>query len=358
MSILDKRTLHIHYIMTHGIGDVIMTIPVLKKIGSKRSVDFSITVNTETEAAVIRELCPDIRLSFFNFGEILNKSGYLIAVIKLIKYIRSFSPDIVLTQFDITSYKSSIVSFLSGAKFRVGWKGWFSFLNTHTLIPSGLHKLEENLKVLQVLNIAISKDDIKYPVYNPDINKINQPMLQSLLTSDFVNIAIGPGSKELDKHKRWPKENFSLLINKFLDNNKNYNIILLGNNHEKNLCADIANNIKDKQKIWNLAGQVSITELITILGFVDLTITNCNGISHLACVASNHIIGLYGPTNYKITGPISDKFIPVTADLECSPCFSRDYETGCGNPICMERIMVDDVYAKAISLLSHLSTVD
>ena len=110
----SKQPLHIHYLMTHGIGDVVMTVPVLKKIAHDRPVKFSITVYTETEATVIQALCPELKIDFIYFYPLISGNNGFSAFLKLIRKIRMFSPDIILTQFQITSHKSSIISFLSG----------------------------------------------------------------------------------------------------------------------------------------------------------------------------------------------------------------------------------------------------
>jgi heptosyltransferase-2 len=119
---------------------------------------------------------------------------------------------------------------------------------------------------------------------------------------------------------------------------------LIGNDKEEMLCDDIIEKIDQKANVTNFAGKTSIQQLFYLLSKVDLTITNCNGISHLACTANSPLIGLYGPTDYRVTGPISKNFVPITAGLDCSPCFRRDYRFGCGDPVCMEKISVDKVY--------------
>ena len=46
-------------------------------------------------------------------------------------------------------------------------------------------------------------------------------------------IVFAPGSGELEKHKRWPYENYSKLANLLIKNN--INIIVIGSKNEKNL---------------------------------------------------------------------------------------------------------------------------
>jgi len=347
------KPLHVHYFMPQGIGDVIMTIPAIKIIAEKKTVIFSITVKSEIEATVIREICPDLNIDFIILQDIINKSNTLISFFTLIKKIRIFSPDIILTQFNVSAAKSSLTSFFSGVKIRLGWKGPFSFLNTLTLSPSGLHKIAENIKSTKILEIDSKNFRVEYPLFKSNRIESSNAQQNTILQSSKTKIAISPGSQEFDNHKRWPKSNFSMLINKIQDNHKNISISLIGDEKEIQLCEDIIQNVDQKENVTNLAGKTSIQELLFFLSKVHLTITNCNGISHMACTVNSPIIGLYGPTDYKKTGPISKTFVPITAGLDCSPCYQRDYRFGCGDPVCMEKIVVDQVYQTVNKIIEN-----
>ena len=352
------KKLHIHYLLTHGIGDIVMGAPVLHALAKRRPVNFSITVKSEVEAQVINELCPGLNIKYIYFQNILNKKGTIRSFLILIKEIRKLSPDVIIALYGIKSQKSSLISFLSGIKIRIGWKGPFSFLNTLTLEPKGIHKIDENLRVLQVLNSEANENEKVYLKYKPKVIEFSNPKLENNTTTNNIKIVVSPGSGELEKHKRWPEERFSLLINKIHTEFKNAMVFLVGVKRERNLCEQILENVNDKQRVLNLAGDLDVRDLLLLLKQVDLTITNCNGVSHLACSAESPIIGLYGPTDFRITGPKSKNFIPVTLGLDCAPCYSKDYLTGCGNPICIEHIRVDDVFVKVIDLFRKINIIN
>jgi heptosyltransferase-2 len=340
--------------MTHGIGDVVMTVPVLKVIARNKDVQFSITVKSETEATVINELCPELDIKYIYFQDILRRKGQILAFLILSNRIRRLAPDIIIAQYSIDAPKSSIASFFAGVKKRVGWKGPFSFLNTFTLETSGAHKIEENLRVLKSLNIVPEKNDVSYPMFTPITIEFNSSHLKNKLDSNKIKIVISPGSGEAEKHKRWPAKHFSLLLDKIVSDYENVSVFFVGTEREKSLCQEIVAKVKNKQSLFNLAGELSVTDLLLLLTKASLTISNCNGVSHLACCANSPIIGLYGPTNHKITAPISDSFVPLTAGLDCAPCYRKGYETGCENPICMDRIQVEDVYIKVKNILKKI----
>jgi heptosyltransferase-2 len=330
--------------MPQGIGDVIMTIPVISELVKRDKSHISISVKSQTEALILGELCQDIDIDFIILNEIFENNSTLISFFKVIHRLRRLSPDIIFTQFNVSAVKSSLTSFFAGVKTRVGWSGPFSFLNTLTLEPSGLHKIAENLKSLAVLNYALNDIELVYPKFHGNPPNKTRPELSEILNSDSKKIAISPGSQDFDSHKRWPKLYFSELINKILSDDDSIQVYMIGDKNEITLCDDIIQAVDKKERISNLSGKTSIPELLYFLSRMQLTITNCNGTSHMACVADSPIIGIYGPTDYQITGPISDKFVPITAGLDCSPCYRRDYRFGCGDPVCMENIAVDKVY--------------
>jgi lipopolysaccharide heptosyltransferase II len=347
------KKMHVHYLITHGIGDAVMTVPVIKALTKKKFIDLSITVKSKTEAQVIDLLCPELNIQYIYYQELRKEKRLINTLFTLIKKIRKFKPDVILSQFGVTAQKSSILSFLSGVKIRIGWKGPFSFLNTYSLVPSGAHKIDENLKALKILKISYDKNDASYPTFTSKSSEFKSPLLRKKFIIHSLKILIGPGSTELEKHKRWPAIQYNSLIKKILNEYDDIQIFIAGNQEEWRMCQQITEGISDGQNVINLAGKLTIRELIFLLSRVHLTISGCTGIAHLACSTHTPIIGLYGPTNYNITGPRSDNFFPITAGLECSPCYRRGYETGCGNPLCMKQISVEKVYRKVKNILNN-----
>jgi len=335
---------HIHYLMPHGMGDIVTVVPVLKYLSESGEISLSISVKGKLEADVIRLLCPQVEFRFFYFQEIFKSNNPLKSFLLLARRIRQIKPDIIIAQFGVDSKKSSLLSLFSGAKVRIGWAGTLSFLNTNTLRPIGQHKINENIRVLHNIKMDFFNLPASYPEYISTGDTFEQSVINELILKNPINIVISPGSGEIEKHKRWPSRYYSSLISMVLSNYKNITIFLVGSSTERDLCENIRKNSENRTNVHNLAGQTNIKELLELLSRAQLTITNCNGVSHLACTTKSRIIGLYGPTDHRITGPKSPLFIPVTAGLECAPCYAKEYITGCGNPICMERISVESVF--------------
>lgn len=157
-------------------------------------------------------------------------------------------------------------------------------------------------------------------------------------------ISIAPGSGEIENHKRWPQNKFTRLINAIHEKIPNIGIILLGNRIEINLNESIEKSVINKELVFNFTGKTSIEETAHLLYLCNLTIANCNGLSHLASAVGSKVIGLYGPTDPKFTGPFTSRLFAVSLKMSCSPCYKRGYITGCGNPVCLSDLTVKQVF--------------
>jgi len=86
----------------------------------------------------------------------------------------------------------------------------------------------------------------------------------------------------------------------------------------------LANLVSEKMNSPSIivAGEYSFTMVAALLQKAKLCITNDTSILHLAdAVETDVIISLWGPTNYKKSGPRNHRNIFIISELECSPCY-------------------------------------
>lgn len=100
----------------------------------------------------------------------------------------------------------------------------------------------------------------------------------------------------------------------------------------------------------NLAGQTSLPALAAVMRKCDLVITSDGGPMHLAAAVGVPVIALFGPTDPERWGPLSRQAEVFYRATDCGPC---DRATTCiRKPRCVDRTSVDEVVAKATSMLS------
>ena len=311
----------------HGIGDAIMTCEAINDLFEKSDCYF--LVSDQVTSNLIEIITSTPKNNIFILKKGLNFR--IIEIIRLFLRLLSYKFDASICQFGVSSAQYSLMTFLLMIPIRVGWGGTLSFLNTNNISAENKHKIEATRDIADCvsnkLNLFYSSNILK------KIAQINK----------HGNIILGISSFEDEKHKRWSLDNFSELCKLIYRDFPDRKILLLGSRDEKNY-ADILVKMCPIPTLNNKCGHYSIGESCSIIRDAALVIANCNAISHIAGYFGVPIIGLYGPTDPNITGPISPVFIPIRANISCAPCYSPRNNQGCSNPICMDKIIPAKVY--------------
>jgi heptosyltransferase II len=323
-------------IATHGLGDLVMLLPVLK------SYDFTgfhvtILLKGKAEQDLLHSIKLPFRINIFLFSEY----GSIPKKISLIKHLRHYSFTYVIPQAGVSLSKFALLFFLLK---KVGYNNYLTFLRymiSHR-IDKGKHKALINHDIFGLTNLKYNvKKKLIYPELKFSVEEEASFITQSF--SDYKNIIIAPGSGIVEAHKRWSSEKYVLLIDRLLEVHDDVAITVVGSSSELKLMSYIKSRCIPDNRLSFKAGILSISQLLLLISKAKLVISNCNGVSHLAALCQTHIIGLYGPTDPKFTGPFGVSFDSVTLNLDCSPCYNKDYIQGCGNPVCMEGITVKKV---------------
>ena len=153
-------------------------------------------------------------------------------------------------------------------------------------------------------------------------------------------VGINPGAS-YGNAKRWYPEEFAKVASEL---SKKYEIVIFGGPNEKNIAADIEKSLIDKgvSNYQNLAGQTSISELISHIANLDLFITGDSGPMHLAASFKVPTVAIFGPTEDRVTSQwMNDKSIIIKKNLDCQPCMKRTCPLKHHN--CMSLIKAADV---------------
>jgi heptosyltransferase II len=347
----DIKGKNVHIINPHGIGDVVMMVPLVAKVLHYNPSQLSFTLKSPLEAEVLQLFFSSASFNYV-FMQSIYKNKAVVALFFYVRSLRKLHLDLILTAFGTNPKQASIVSFFSGASVRIGWKNKFDFLNTSSLYSMrGLHKVNKHLNLLDNKSRVPSLFPHEY--FQGDqsmIGNIREKLFE--LGVNFKNdylIAIAPGSGDIESHKRWPIEKYRELIDKFATVSR-IKFVLVGSNSEQFLGREIASG-NNNTIVINQIGKLTITETAHLLSFCKLAVCNCNGLSHLAAGVGINVLGLYGPTNPYLTGPYSDKFQSISLSYNCSPCYQKGFIRGCGEPLCMIDIPVSLVYKKIMNIL-------
>ncbi|MES2308091.1 MAG: glycosyltransferase family 9 protein, partial [Verrucomicrobiota bacterium] len=89
----------------------------------------------------------------------------------------------------------------------------------------------------------------------------------------------------------------------------------------------------------------SLAELIQRLRTVRLVLGNDSGAMHLAAFLRTPAVAIFGSTEPKLTGPMSEAVTVLREHVVCSPCFLRKCPLDFA---CMKKISVDQVVAACL----------
>ena len=162
-------------------------------------------------------------------------------------------------------------------------------------------------------------------------------------------VAVFPGS--VWATKKWTREGFTELIQKLLKDG--LQVHLMGGPAERNLCEEIA---ADCPGAVVTAGKFSVAESISELQRFDLVICNDSASAHMAAYQGVPVISIFGPTVSAMGfRPWSNHaYIIENSTMSCRPCGKHGHhQCPLGHHLCMKSISAAEVYQRASALMGN-----
>jgi len=318
-----------------SLGDIIHTFPALSIIRK--------TFPTSYIAWLINE----------NFKEVLEGQPYLDEIIVFPRYVFfrkgvPFFKELRRRGFDIAIdlqglFRSALISLLSGAKERIGFRDgreFSSLFYTHPIDiePDVLHAVDRNIRLASYICGGIFDTDFTFNVSHRATRKIEK-LFQELDVHGQI-IALSPVSRW--SSKMWLEERWASLADKLSEKGT---VFFLGSHGEEKVVQGIMEKMKTHS--FSLAGKLDLQELAAFLSRSRLLVTLDSGTMHVASVLRVPIVSLFGSTDPAHCGPYGQDNGIVKADVHCSGC----YRTHCREMKCMKDIGVDLVFAKVENIL-------
>ena len=295
-------------IQTAFIGDLILTTSFIREVFKKyKNPEIHILIKSGTEEILSNN--PYIK-QIISYDKKMNKS--LLYFFKFLNKIRNEKYEICYSPH--FSHRSSIISFFSGAKKRIGYlQAGFSFLLTTKINRplKGIHEVDKLFSLLetdQVFELSSKRPEIF-------INE-SKITIQKNLPDEFICIA----ASSLWETKRMPENKFVELILEFRKSNT-LPIILIGSKADFELCETILSN-SNKKDIYNFAGKTSLSELAYLISKSKLVVSNDSSPIHFASAFNIPTLMIYGATIPEFGySTLSDhQYISEVKELSCRPC--------------------------------------
>ena len=220
--------------------------------------------------------------------------------------------------------RSGIVSKLSGAKTRVGFhqkssrEGNHRFNTILVKVPTHpIHKIKKNLLLLEAIGLHTDKATPILPE-NPEFAKTVKGTVAQFKRPIVV---VHSGCSKFGKIKQLPLENYAETADCILDK-VGGTVLLTWGPGEKKGCEKIRSLVRNKEQVVIADKSEGLIFLCELFKQVDLVIGLDTGPLHLAGIIGTPTLGLYGPKDPVIYGPMGKSvFIIKTKEtFDCMPC--------------------------------------
>jgi heptosyltransferase-2 len=215
----------------------------------------------------------------------------------------------------LRTWKSALAPFLAGIPERVGFvgEGRFLLLNDLRFGERKLERMIDRCGALALPKEAALPADWPLPeIVVPEAELADWRSRRGLTSDARPIVALAPGA--VGPGKRWPIEHYAQLARQLTQDGAT--LWVLGGPLEKALAAEIIRHAGERAR--DLTGP-DLRDAILALKGADLAISNDSGLMHVSAAIGTPTIGIFGPTDPKLWGPLN----PLAAAVEPpddSPC--------------------------------------
>ncbi|MBV9878617.1 MAG: glycosyltransferase family 9 protein [Verrucomicrobia bacterium] len=264
---------------------------------------------------------------------------------------------------------SAILTFLSGARQRVGFHTFFGdgpyrgdlmthrlsynpYLHTSQIFLLMVTALEQSVPRSGKLSVPVPQIEKWVPDFEPAPGE--QDQIRSLLQRETGNngepqiVLLNPNASDLLPLRKWPADRYVLLARRLLDTFPEIYIGLTGAPDEAGPIEAMVQEI-GSPRCFSLAGKTTLRQLLVLYTLSELLITNDSGPAHFAAMTQVHTLTLFGPETPALFGARTPRAITIWQGLACSPCVNayNNRQSSCTNNVCMQKITVDRVFDEA-----------
>jgi len=315
-------------------GDVVLSTPVIRNL--RRAFPSSvIDFLTERPFADLVRGHPDV-------SDVLVFDRATMSGLDLIRSVRGRRYEMVIDLFG--NPRTALVTFLSGARVRVGYRfrGRQYAYNTR-IEPRGgaVHNVQFNLDAIEALGIPVVDRSPFVPFTDSDREYVEE-FLHGLPRPSGPLVGVNTAGGWYTK--RWGVQQFAQLCDRLIAEH-GCSILLTWGPGERTHVESIRGAMREAP---NIPPPTSFPQLAALLSRCDFIISNDTGPMHIAAAVGTPVLGIYGPTNPALQGPYGEGHLTIRNEsLTCLGCNL----TSCpiGHP-CMRELAVPEVLAAFLNL--------
>jgi predicted lipopolysaccharide heptosyltransferase III len=238
-------------------------------------------------------------------------------------------------------FRSSLLAYLSRARFRVGYHRPRGLLcNVSILDSESKHAVDRNLDLLRALGIGNHTEADREPemfLSHEDRDYADHMFEVRGLASKSPVIGIFPGAGW--RHRCWPAERFAA-IGDLAAEKCNAAVVIFGGPGEADIVDDVERKMRTAAVL--MKDRMTLRQLGAMIEKCHLFLSNDTGPMHISVAVKTTTIALFGPGDHVKFRPIGEKHALIRKDMPCSPC--KQFTDKCKDNVCMKLITVDEVW--------------
>jgi lipopolysaccharide heptosyltransferase I len=359
---VKKSTERILVIRLSAIGDIVRTLPsvhALREGFPRAHISW-----------VVEEKGRDVLLDQPEVDEIIvfqrNRWGKGIlnplTFFRTIRELYRFGRELRAKHYDVcldfhSLLKSGLISYLSGARERVGFaRGYcrercnYLFNNRRVRLRSQrLSRFERNLALVRSLGLDGGTGEVAFHVSKEDIDYVDEFFRSQGLETSRPLVVIHPATSPNTPFKRWPSARYSELADRLVEE-LGASVVFTWGPGEKPTVDEV----RARMRRDSVAAPEthSLKQLGEIFRRCSLYIGGDTGPMHIASLVNTPVVGIFGPSDHVVNAPYEGTpSIMVRKDMPCSPCGDYRRNCQCEHVECMEAVTTQDVFDAARSLL-------
>jgi len=304
-----------------------------------------------------RELCEMLPWVDEIVGLKISKFGaFLKSLRQSVQTIRRQEPDVLLNLEFLTNF-SALVALLctlfKPKKTVVGFSSPYRWRNSindiNVCFDHSRHIIKTFAKVITSLTGTS---------FEPTLENVRSAMQEGLdhgyfnrlvaghqvLSECKVFICVNINAGELNLLRRWPAQNFSVVVKELLQDPQTA-VLLIGMKDDQEYVSEFIKMLPDQDRVVDLCGRTSLQELLGLFCGSTLLLTNDGGPLHFAAAVGLPTVSLFGPETPYLYGPLDDKHVVFYEDLFCSPCLTiyNSKKHSCVDNLCLQAIKPEKV---------------
>jgi lipopolysaccharide heptosyltransferase II len=277
----------------------------------------------------------------------------------------------LLVDFEFFTRFSAALAYLSGARWTVGfWSPHVYRGRFHDVrVPFNRYRhVARNFRALAGGDDGATVDasDLLRPRFGREVReRVARILARRGLPDDRPLVVVNPNAGDLALERRWPAGHFVSLVDRLVRPSGTGRlrhgaaVVWIGSPSERAYVESLRARLEDPDSTHDLAGVLSIEELLALLERADLLVTNDSGPLHLASPLGTPTIALFGPETPVLYAPLNPRARVFYRPPPCSPCINvhENKMLTCyfSQAICLSEILPEEVAAAAASALEESS---